>query len=467
MSNNTPALEPTIIVIFGITGDLSQRYLLPALYHLFKDQLLHEHTEIIGLTRQKLTAEQLFEKVELCINEVDNVCDPVALKTMRDKTHVLQFDPNTPEDYAKLLSDMEETEEKHGTCMNRLYYLSIPPSVFATTVHNMGQAGLNGSCSHGKAATRLLVEKPFGYDLPSAKKLIQQAAAVFKEEQVFRIDHYLAKETVQNILTFRIHNPIFRDVWNRNHVKSIDIVAIEKIGIEGRVNFYENVGALRDLVQSHLLQLLALVTMELPKGLGSSKSIHTAKHNLLKSVHQANPLRAVRGQYRTYRQEVSNPESLTETYVHLELGIGNRRWRGVPVTITTGKALHEKRTEIVLTFSSAHSSQVNSLTFRLQPNEGIHLELWVKKPGFENELERVVMDFSYQNSFGQGNHPDAYERVLVDAVRGDRTLFATSDEVLLSWKILEKLLKSWRQDSKNLLVYDNGSDGPSATSLVK
>jgi glucose-6-phosphate 1-dehydrogenase len=455
-----PELEPAIIVIFGVTGDLAQRYLLPALYHLFKDNLLHKDTEIVGLTRQDLTAEQLFDKVELCINEVDKVCDPEALKAIQEKTSLLQFDPNKPEDYARLLEELNNTEEKHGVCMNRLYYLSIPPQVFGVVVHNLGQAGLNTSCQHGKAATRLLVEKPFGYDIKSAKELIQNTNEVFREEQVYRIDHYLAKETVQNILTFRVHNPIFADVWNREHIQHIDIRASEKIGIEGRANFYEGVGALRDIVQSHLLQLLALVTMELPKRLDDSDSIHASKQALLKSVEPAEPARAVRAQYATYKEEVDKPDSITETYAHLELRINNRRWKHVPITITTGKNLSEKRTDISLTFTSTEDKQANALIFRLQPNEGIHLELCVKRPGFEHEIENAVMDFSYHDKFGEGNHPDAYERVLVDAVRGDRTLFATSEEVLLSWKILEKVIEAWRGTQDGMQSYANGSDGP-------
>ena len=460
MNVKKPALEPSLIVIFGITGDLSQRYLLPALYHLFKGNLLHKNTEIIGLTRQVLTAEQLFSKVELCINEADKVCDPKALQAMQQKTRLIQFDPNVAEDYVTLLKELNNTEEKHGLCMNRLYYLSIPPRIFGAAVHNMGAARLNGSCQHGKAATRLLVEKPFGYDLASAKELIKKTAEVFKEEQVYRIDHYLAKETVQNILTFRQHNPIFADEWNHQHIQHIDITASEKIGIEGRINFYEGVGALRDLVQSHLLQLLTLVTMELPKTLDDASAVHKEKEALLKAVQPADPKQAIRGQYKTYKEEVGAPNSITETFAQLNLRINNRRWKNVPITITTGKSLLEKKTEITLTFTNPHDTQTNALTFRLQPNEGIHLELCVKQPGFDNQIEHAVMDFSYRGKFGETSHPDAYERVLVDAVRGDRTLFATSEEVLLSWKVLEKVIESWRGNAIGLQTYANGSAGP-------
>jgi glucose-6-phosphate 1-dehydrogenase len=458
-----PALEPAIIVIFGITGDLSQRYLLPSLYHLFQEQLLHKDTQIVGLTRQAMDTNELFANVELCINETDNICDPVAIKAIREHTELLQFDPNVKENYDTLLARLNSIEADHGVCMNRLYYLSIPPQVFETTVNNLGAAGLNKSCQHGTAKTRVLVEKPFGYDLASAEELVANTAAVFKEEQIFRIDHYVAKETVQNILVFRSQNPIFASIWDHTHVEDITITASEKIGIEGRANFYEGVGAVRDFIQSHLMQLLAIVTMELPEDLSSSDAIHSAKQALLKAISPADPAEAVRGQYETYKEEVKNPDSTTETFASIGLHIDDERWQGVPVRITTGKALEERRTEISITFTNPNdaSSATNLLTFRIQPNEGIHLQLRVKKPSFAQELQEATMDFNYQQTFGiDSNHPSAYERVLVDAVRGDRTLFATSDEVILSWRVLQPVIAAWKDNDTDMKVYANNSTGP-------
>ncbi len=460
--SETTALEPSIIVIFGVTGDLSKRYLLPALYHLLKDNLLNEHTTIVGLTRQALTADELFGQVELCINEVDNLCDPVALKAMQSKTEIHQFDPGESDGYPKLLEYLNKLEDTHGMCMNRLYYLSIPPQLFTGVVQNIGAAGLNESCQHGEAKTRLLVEKPFGYDLASAEKLIAQTNDVFKEQQVFRIDHYLAKETVQNILSFRLHNPVFAGIWDGAHIDRIDVVANEKIGIEGRANFYDGVGAVRDFVQSHLLQLVAVTTMEIPND-HESHSIHQVRQHLLESIAPADPSQAVRGQYDSYRDEVGKADSNTETYASIPLNLGAERWQNTPVVITTGKALAEKRTEISVTFTNPHdeTDATNVLTFRLQPNEGIHLELRVKKPGFVDDLEHAAMDFSYQLTFGDhGTHPDAYERVLVDAVKGDRTLFATSEEVLASWRIIQPIIEAWSENSDGLLQYESGSNGP-------
>ncbi|HZL08103.1 MAG TPA: glucose-6-phosphate dehydrogenase [Candidatus Dormibacteraeota bacterium] len=458
-------MEPTIIVIFGITGDLAQRYLLPALYHLIKDGLLDEQTEIVGVTRGTTTAEQLFEKVELCVNEIDKVCDPDALKAMHDKTTMFQMDLDDPAGYDRLLAKLNAMEEQKGLCMNRLYYLSIPPQAYLQVIRLMGQQGLNTSCQHGKAVTRLLVEKPFGFDLKSARELIDETAAVFQEEQVFRIDHYMAKETVQNILTFRFRNPIFEALWSREHIASIEISAKEKIGIEGRKAFYEPLGALRDLIQSHLLQILGIVAMDEPTVL-DSEHIHATKQALLEKIEpvavEQDLARAVRGQYQGYKEEVDNPESATETYASITVFIDNERWRKIPMTLTTGKALDERKTEICVTFHGTPEADSNQLRFRIQPDEGIELDLVTKKPGYSQDLQTTIMDFSYSNDFNNHGHPNAYERVLVDAVRGDHTLFATSPEILDSWRIVQPVLDKWAGQADDLLSYEPGSRGPNA-----
>lgn len=454
-------LQPTSLVIFGITGDLAKRKVLPALYHLIKDNLLPEQMALIGTSRRELSIDELLSDVELCVLETDKVCDPEALRQFRERLRVVQLDPVNGADYERLASLLDEIETEQGVCMNRLYYLSIPPQVYGPIVRQLGEHGLNGSCRHGTAASRLLIEKPFGYDLASAEALIVETAEHFQEDQLFRIDHYLAKETAQNILTFRHHNPLFADVWDHNHIQSLAITAAEHIGIEGRANFYEQVGALRDLIQSHLLQLLSLTTMELPAEGDSAKAIHTAKQQLLASIEpiDASGGAVMRAQYDGYRDEVGNAESTTETYVSLQLAIDNDRWRGVPITLTTGKALAAKRTDITICFGAMHE-EPNKLTFRLQPNEGIDIELRVKKPGYEHRLQTAAMDFSYHQAFDDHGHPDAYERVLVDAVRGDRTLFATSEEVRLSWRILQPVLDAWSQSSDDLQFYAVGSTGP-------
>ena len=466
--DNQPKLEPAIIVIFGITGDLSQRYLLPALYHLIKDGLLDEQTELIGVTRGNISTKELFEKVELCVNEVDKVCDPVALKAMHERTSMFSMDLNDPQSYHDLLLKLNEMEERKGICMNRLYYLSIPPQAYLSVIHLLGEGGLNKSCQHDRAVARLLVEKPFGFDLSSAQELVTEIAKVFTEEQVFRIDHYMAKETVQNILTFRFQNPIFEPLWNSQHIASIEISAKEQIGIEGRATFYEPLGALRDFIQSHLLQMLGIVAMDKPEVM-DSEHIHAAKQALLEQVEPvpADKVseRARRGQYQGYREEVKHPESVTETYAAVTIFIGSDRWQGVPVRLVTGKSLDEQKTEICITFHGTSDAASNHLRFRIQPNEGIELDLVTKKPGYTQVMQTTAMDFSYSHDFVDNNgHPNAYERVLVDAVRGDHTLFATSQEVLASWRIVQPVLDEWAKQADDLISYKPGATEPTRDS---
>ncbi len=457
------ATSPPLIVIFGITGDLAQRYLLPALYHLMKDGLLDEQVEIIGITRRDITANQLFAQVDVCVHEVDKVCDPVILRAMQQATRMIQMDLNDPAAYANLLETLNAVEAEKGKCMNRLYYLSIPPQFYLPVIRHMGEAGLNRSCQHDDAATRLLVEKPFGFNLTSARELISETAKVFDETQTFRIDHFLAKETVQNILTFRFQNPIFEALWSNQHITSIDINAYEQIGIEKRAQFYESMGALRDFIQNHLLQLLAIIMMDQPTALDSDH-IHAAKQQLLEQVQPVAPdhvkSQAVRGQYTGYREEVGNPDSVTETYAAITVLVDNDRWRGVPVNLRTGKAMAAKNYEINITFQADDDAPSNRLRFRLQPNEGIELDLLTKKPAFDTELQSVAMDFSYEQNFGDHEHPNAYERVLLDAIRGDHTLFATSEEVLASWRIIQPVLDEWAKNADDLQTYLPGADGP-------
>lgn len=454
---------PAIFVIFGITGDLAQKKLLPALYHLLKDNLLNEHTVVVGVSRRDMSADDLLKKVELCVIEADKTCDPAVLDKFRAILRMVKLDPVVGEDYTRLHQTLDQIEDEQGMCMNRLYYLAIPPQVYEPVIENLGTHGLNAGCQHSKAVSRLLVEKPFGYDLTSAAELITSTGKYFTEEQIFRIDHYLAKETAQNILIFRQHNPVFNTVWNCRHISAIDLIFSEQIGVEGRAAFYDNVGALRDVVQNHLLQLLALTTMELP-GSNDPSALHAAKQALLADVRSVDPDRdrVVRAQYRGYQEEVSNPGSGTETYVSISTSIANDRWQNTAVTLTAGKALDVKKTNITLTFTDpAQQGNQNRLTFRISPNEGIDIELTVKQPGFDDRTENTHMDFSYKHAFGNSSHPDAYERVLVDAVKGDHSLFATSEEVLESWRIVQPVLTAWSQDNDDLSYYEPGSGGPS------
>lgn len=451
--------EPAIIVIFGITGDLSQRYLLPSLYHLIKDKLLHPQTKILGVTRQGISTEELFSKVELCINEVDNICDPEVLADMSARTEMFRMDLTSADSYDALLKKLNDTEQATGICMNRLYYLSIPPNTYGPIVRLLGERGLNTTCQHGKAASRLLVEKPFGFDLHSAKELIEETNKYFREDQIFRIDHYMAKETVQNILTFRFENPIFEALWSNKHITAIDIIAKEKIGIEGRATFYEPLGALRDFIQSHLIQILGIITMDKPEH-PKSDEIHALKLAALEQIETvpADKLseRAKRGQYEGYRQEVNKPDSFTETYAEVTVYSTSPRWQGVPIRMLTGKGMDERKTEVAITFNDSEGES-NILRFRIQPNEGIELDLQTKKPGFQYQTQKTAMDFSYKNNFNDSGHPNAYERVLADATRGDHTLFATSEEVLAGWRILQPVVEAWSHGPEGLISYPLGA----------
>ena len=380
---------------------------------------------------------------------------------MKSQIEMVKLDLDNVTDYKNLKVRLDKIESDLGQCMNRLFYLSIPPKVYNSVVELIGKAGLNKSCQHGTASSRLLVEKPFGYDTASAQNLINEIGGVFEEDQLFRIDHYLAKETVQNILTFRFENPIFESLWSHEHIASIEIFAEEQIGIMGRKVFYEPLGALRDFVQSHLLQLLAIVAMDKPETM-DSEHIHHQKQALLESlmpVDIANEGKNyVRGQYEGYKTEVDNQDSTTETFAGIRTYIDNERWRGVPVSIWTGKGLAEKRTEIVVTFKNDYK-QPNRLRFRISPNEGIEIELLAKKPGYDTSLQTAMMDFSYDNNFSDYAHPNAYERVLIDAVRGDHTLFATSQEVMSAWRVVEPVIQAWSGSSQDLTIYPMGSFG--------
>jgi glucose-6-phosphate 1-dehydrogenase len=424
---DVPQLEPAIIVIFGITGDLSQRYLLPALYNLLKDNLLPAQTQILGVSRRDLNADELFDKVELCVDQSDRACDPNVLKAMRQRTSILKMDLENPDSYDALQAKLNGMEDSAGMCLNRLYYLSIPPAAYGPVVSLLGERGLNTSCQHGQAAVRLLVEKPFGHDLPSAEKLIAETARHFKEEQVYRIDHYMAKPAVKELMAARLKDNALHELWNNQNVSSVEIAAKETIGIEGRT-FYDSLGALRDFVQNHLMQILGLVVMDRPTS-PDSQHLHANKET---GLEQIDPVprdkvgqQAVRGQYRGYQAEVDNPQSTTETYVAVTVYSRSPTWQGVPFTMLTGKKLNERTTRI---------------TAKL------------KRPSASGETE-----LSWSSEGG-----NTYERVLLDALSGDRTIFASSREVLASWQILQPVLDSWQDSSQDLIIYEPGTAGPEA-----
>lgn len=454
-------IQPFILVIFGITGDLAKRKVLPAIYHLLKGSYLPKETIIVGSSRQNVTIDQLFEEIKSSVLQSDKDCDLDVLNNFKSKLRIIQFNPINSSDYHKLHHVLSAVEKSYNLPMNKLFYLSIPPEVYPAIIKNLGKFYNFQHNNTSLSTVRLLVEKPFGYDLSSAKELIQTTSQYFDENQLYRIDHYLAKESAQNILTFRKYNPIFSHLWNGNHIISIEVHAYEKITIEGRAHFYEKVGALRDLIQSHLIQLLTLATLDIPTDINNAQQIHLAKQQFLNDLICPDiklfNQKIQRGQYQSYRQEVNNQNSMTETYAKVELRSKNPKWANVPFILTTGKALAYKETAINIVFGKKNEMPNNKLTFQLQPNESINIILTVKEPGFDTVFKKANMTFSYLDTFHDNSHPDAYERVLMDAARGDQTLFATSQEVLSSWQTLQPILNYWYNNKDDLLIYPNGS----------
>jgi glucose-6-phosphate 1-dehydrogenase len=418
----------TKLLIFGITGDLSTRKLLPALKEIYATGEF-DNLSIIGVSRREVNIP------ELLISSIGDA-------NLADKVSIFSMDLAKAEDYARLkdyvaLSDDEQL----------IVYLSVPPSASTSIVDFMGQAGINAP------NVKILFEKPFGVDLASAKDAIARTARYYHEDQLYRIDHYLAKEMAQNIVAFRGGNALFGNIWNDNFIEAIEIVATEKIGIEGRAEFYEQTGALRDFVQGHLMQLLALTLMDIPHDFAWSE-LPELRLKALEQLQLADPVKTVRAQYEGYQNEAGNPGSLTETFVSLELQSNQPRWLDVPIRLTTGKALDAKTTEIRIHLKKLHEAQSNTIIFRIQPNEGIDIELFTKKPGYDRDFETRHLELSLPEDT---KLPDAYEQVIVDAIRSHKNLFTSSDEVLRSWEILKPVQDAWNMDGKTLSTYVAGA----------
>ncbi len=438
---------PATIVIFGITGDLARRKLLPALYRLHKNGLLAGDTRIIGVTRQKVSKQKILEGVQKYLPSGSN-------SGFARQLEVFRMDLAAQTEYSRLKDRLDEIDRGDNGIHQRLYYLSVPPAVFDDIVQRMGTAGLNKAYGRPVKLPSLLIEKPFGYDVKSAEFLVKTTKKYFRESQIYRIDHYLAKEMALNILDFRFYNPVFNSIWNRNHISRVEITAHEKVGIEGRVAFYEQTGALRDLIQSHLLQLMNLIAMEKPRSIYDGASVHKKRLQLFEDViiptEQEADTVSWRGQYSSYRDEIGKQSTQTETYAALKLFIDNERWQGVPFILKTGKKTHEKRTVVEVYFGT---EQTNKLEFRLQPHEGIGLSLRVKRPGHTRDQSDAALDLRYGRDFPGDQVPEAYERVLLDAIHQDQTLFASSEEVLASWRIVEPILQAWSKTDMDLTVY--------------
>lgn len=419
----------TILVILGVSGNLSRRKLLPALSEICASSDIRANLRILGVSRRQV--------------DIDMVL-PDDSESLRDRFELLQMDYAQANEYHKLKTALDDNPSEQV-----IFYFAVPPEAVLPIVRQLGEAGLNTQ------KYKLLMEKPFGTDLKSAEALISETDKYFKEDQVYRIDHYLAKEPAQNIAVFLGSNVLFRDLWSNQFIEKIEIVAEERIDVEGRGAFYEQTGALRDIIQSHLLQLAALTLMKPCPDVFDFSMVRRRRLEALQglSVDTGSPV--TKAQYQGYSEEVGNPESNVETFVSLTLESSDGTWKGVPIQLTTGKALAEKLTEIRVYFKKTQSAQANLLRLRLQPNEAIELELWVKKPGYDQELQKLPLDFVYNRHFER--LPDAYEQVIVDAVRSRANLFASSDEVLASWEILQPVLDVWRSTGQPIKKYKTGS----------
>ncbi len=478
-------VEPCVLVIFGASGDLTRRKLAPALYNLQVDRLLPRSFAIVGVARSPMPDSEF--RTALREGVAAHSRRPIDERLWGEIEQGLSYVPVGDEldGFVRLREHLERLDRERGTSGNRLFYLAVPPSAFRPIVSLLAKAGVSEPGAGGSWC-RVVLEKPIGHDLASASDLNDAINAVFDEEDVFRIDHYLGKETVQNLLVFRFANSIFEPLWNHKYIDHVQITVAESIGIEGRGRYFEEAGTTRDMVQNHLFQLLCLIGMEPPVALRAD-AIRDEKVKVLQSLREVDPASSheatVRGQYAAgvigdekvigYREEEGvDRNSRTETYSALELYIDNWRWAGVPFFLRAGKRLPKRATEIVLQFSGVphrffeRRAAANSLTLRIQPDEGINLKFDAKIPGPKPHLQPVSMDFRYGSSFGQAP-PEAYERLLLDAMLGDSTLFIRRDEVEAAWSYIDRLYEGWGNNGPEALPeYVSGTWGPAEADVL-
>jgi len=479
--------DPCLMVIFGASGDLTKRLLVPSLFSLYCDGLLPEAFAILGMAMDDFDEPGFRAKISTDVRAFmrrEDAFDEAAWKRFVANIHYLQGNFDDADAFKRLQQQLQALDARHATCGNILFYLATPPSVFG-----MISTGLHGvGLQDGKGWRRIIVEKPFGSDLASAQALNRQMLSFWREEQIYRIDHYLGKEPVQNLLTFRFGNGMFEPLWNRTHIDHIQITSTEQVGVEWRGNYYDKSGVVRDMLQNHLFQMMAYLCMEPPTTF-AAEAIRNEKYKLLSAVRIMSPdevlLNAVRGQYgeginddgtpaKGYRQELHvDPRSNTETYAAVKLRIDNWRWHGVPVFLRSGKGLKTRSTEIVVQFRqapeftfrgtpAAEQLEANQLIFRIQPHQGIELRFLAKRPGPSMHMRKVNMHFAYGEAF-EAQPGTGYETMLYDCMRGDASLFSRSDLVETSWRIVQPILDVWgTKPATDFPNYPFGSWGPKA-----
>lgn len=465
----------TSIVIFGGTGDLAQRKLVPALFELDLRKRIPQNLRIICFARSDFTSDSYREFMREKVSQIHDLADRKdAWQEFAGKIHYIRGNLSEPEGLRVLKRGLQKLDGGEDVPANWLFYLSVAPWLFEPALRNLASEGLADETTGWR---RVVIEKPFGNDLTSAVDLDSLVGEVFDEKQVFRIDHYLGKHMVQNLLVFRFANAIFEPIWNRNYIDNVRITVAESISVEDRGSYYDESGVVRDMVQNHLLQLLTLVAMEPPNS-ADSESLRNKKVEVLQAIRRLTGFEmaqnAVRGQYRGYLAENGVPEdSITPTYAALRLYVDNWRWRGVPFYLRTGKAMAEKTSEIVIEFQRPPHSMFpllpgeeissNLLRVTLQPNEGIHLGFQTKTPDTDmGSMERTNLEFHYRSAFGE-SIPEDYERLLQDAFLGDASLFIRNDHIEEAWKIVDPLIEAWSDsDVSPLHIYEPGSWGPKA-----
>jgi len=460
------------IVIFGASGDLAWRKLVPALYSLFRKGRLEHDFRIVGFARSAFSREEFQDRMQEGISKFGDF-DEEAWNAFAPKLHYVQ---GQYDEKASLLDLQDRLEELEPQGAGRIYYLSVPPMLYATVVECLGVAGMVSGGAHAENGwRRVVIEKPFGHDLESARQLNRDIHAVLDENQIYRIDHYLGKDTVQNLLIFRFANTIFEPIWNRNYISHVQITAAEAVDVQHRAGYYDGVGVLRDMFQNHLMQLLSLVAMEPPQSFDAD-ALRNEKVKVLSALRPLSPAQlaeqSVRGQYEGYCEtEGVASDSTTATYAALKLYLDNWRWQGVPFYLRSGKALAKKTTDIVIRFKRPphlmfdippeKRMKANYIALCIQPDEGVHLRFEAKVPDTIARMQSVDMEFHYDDSFGENTIPEAYERLLLDAVNGDAALFTRADEIELAWELIDSVLDGWQsKEAPPLHRYQPGSWGP-------